>query len=64
MIWWCHWPITHGGRGLKLVEGRVMWLMLVVVCCCFWQVVYMYVPLVWHSCSWQHFAMESKVWFA
>ena len=33
MIWWCHWP-THGGRGLKLVEGRAAWLMLVVVCCC------------------------------
>jgi len=33
VIWWCRWP-THGGRGLKPVEGRVAWLMLVVVCCC------------------------------
>ncbi len=33
MIWWCRWP-THGGRGLKPVESRVAWLMLVVVYCC------------------------------
>jgi hypothetical protein len=33
MNWGCRWP-THGGRGLKLVEGRAAWLMLVVVCCC------------------------------
>ena len=33
MTWWCRWPI-HGGRGLKPVEGRAAWLMLVVVSCC------------------------------
>ena len=39
MSWWCHWP-NHGGRELKLVEGRAAWLMLVVVCCCCQQLLY------------------------
>ena len=33
MSCWCCWP-NHGGRGLRPVEGRVAWLMLVVVWCC------------------------------
>ena len=33
MSWWCCLP-THGGRGLKPVQGRTSWLMLVVVRCC------------------------------
>ena len=33
MSWLCRWP-NHGERGLKLVEGRAAWLMLVVLCCC------------------------------
>ena len=32
MSWWCRWP-NHGGRGLKPVEGKAAWLLLVVVCC-------------------------------
>ena len=32
--WWCRWWPPHGGRGLKPVESRAAWLMLVVVGCC------------------------------
>ena len=39
MSWWCRWP-NHGGRELKLVEGRAAWLMLVGVCCCCQQLLY------------------------